>query len=677
MAIDGSISSEQGKRPAGLATSLIDRISGKDSKVAKSLDEIANIRTIYQNTLDQQSALMDTFGKQLPKDLESMLTTAVKGFDNILDQGTEVNENEAEATFALAEKIHKAKIGADNIEVLGFLKQLSKKQQIETIGNVNALSKISGFVKVSGQSLSKFVSSNIEGVSNSDVATELAQSLPVALSGPFAPLVSGIDSLVDFSSLGKKATEKVQAISQKIADKRLAKEQRDTDKLVSTIEDSQNLPAEAAEEAAAAIPAETVDRTDDQVQAINAVNDAIREQGQDMFFSTNTQIDGQNARHAEQMEMMQSMHDTEEAQLDALGELEEGRDSPSKLKALSGPLGGLLGGLGKGVGKSLALLATGFSAIKGVLGKGLVIAGLFHFVDSFKKGIDDIMALDPAQIEANGGFVQAAIVAVMDRVTFGLTSTLSDKLSMFIRDDLPAMLEGLAEIGSDMKDWAVALYEDNMKEPLEAISESIVGWVNDTIVTPFTQLGELLATWFDEYVQTPFEEGFAAISEGIDSIIPDFLKPESEEEESQTALIGKLEESGAVDKATPGTSMFGNKDTLDFTKLNDQKLSSSELQGLSKNLDLDEGQSGTLAGLIKRQKLNEETISKETVKAPPQPAANPIDKLVSVMDAKMAEINKALEKAGGPTVAITSGGGDDLGLHNEDRALDMANMSAT
>lgn len=629
MAIQDSFSTAS--TPAGEADTGIFRAISRSvsegfsaGKAGVVKDEIRQIKKFYQNTLDLQKDLMDATGNELPMQIQNMMRSAIKGFDDILDQKVEVNADQAQATLSLVDKIADQKMGSEIVPVMNDLKKISDRQNLQTIANQNAQERMEITSRALGQSMSSFLGSNIDSISNTDLGRELGESLPVALSGPFAPLVSAVSDLVDFRAVGSKLKQGSADAFNKMFKRSVADSEAETNNLIDRINAGND---------------ETVGKLRDlestemqSKQTLDDMKGIIEDYTSDQFFAQNDFADSQRNFQEMMLEKLVEYEDLMEKQNELIEEAGEDGGGLFDMKAISGPFGAFVKHLG-----TFAKFA----------GKLLVIGALVHTFKSIYDTYQELKNLDLDGFEYLSEFITTA----MDKITFGLTSELSDMVSNFITNN------PFAEKVTDALFGEIDSIIEDFQEggPLQAIG----GYFERM----FERIGGLFESAYDKFIEPPILEAF----KGIQDLGERLGILDSQEEKN----FDKLVESGVV---SDNSGLFDlDKSSIDFGKLSKSGASTDDLKYLRDEIgsDLSNSQLSQLSALIK--KSTERSTQSETVAKMPRVKE---DMVAKTMETGLARIAEATKKGGkGTTVAVASSSRDDMRLHNDNATMDMVNVS--
>lgn len=644
-------------------------------------DEITQIKKFYKNTLDLQKQLQKVTGKELPLQIQSMMQTAISGFDNILDQKVEVNSDQAQATFALVDKIADAKMGSEIIPVMSQLKKISDRQNLQTIANQNAQERMQITSMALGQSMSSFVAENIDAVSNSELGQDLAKSLPVALAGPFGPLVSAMDDLVDFKGIGGRLKQGTADAFNRMFNKSVADGEDEAQELMDTIS--------AGDMAHEASLGELNDSQSKVVAILDDMKNITEDAASDKFFADNIAADRQAMFREQLLERLDSLAKLSEDQIDAIADIDGSGGFAAAVPIPSVPNSrrpnipfGAAGAtaVGSSLGSRLGAAAAAAknkvtstakkvkSATPAKLIGGLAaLAGLSGFVQAVEK----IGELDVDEVEKKGGFFQAVLLQTMDNLTGGITTRLSDGLSELIETNNVARaitdpifgaihgianfatgmmddpLKALEKAGDDLENFFSSLYEDHLKDPLDKA---------------FDKVGSFVSGIWEQHIVHPFEFAMKQIRKFIDDINP-FSKSADEK------TFDRLVESGILVDNTFG---FGDS-KIDFNKLRKQAATEDELRFIRNKLggDLSEAQESRLSALI--LKSSKKPNTRESVERMPRVGEN---SEIKELQKQVSDLTNALSKqANGSTVAVTAPSKDELRVHNDNATIDIVNLA--
>lgn len=644
-------------------------------------DEITQIKKFYKNTLDLQKQLQKVTGKELPLQIQSMMQTAISGFDNILDQKVEVNSDQAQATFALVDKIADAKMGSEIIPVMSQLKKISDRQNLQTIANQNAQERMQITSMALGQSMSSFVAENIDAVSNSELGQDLAKSLPVALAGPFGPLVSAMDDLVDFKGIGGRLKQGTADAFNRMFNKSVADGEDEAQELMDTIS--------AGDMAHEASLGELNDSQSKVVAILDDMKNITEDAASDKFFADNIAADRQAMFREQLLERLDSLAKLSEDQIDAIADIDGTGGFAAAVPIPSVPNSrrpnipfGAAGAtaVGSSLGSRLGAAAAAAknkvtstakkvkSATPAKLIGGLAaLAGLSGFVQAVEK----IGELDVDEVEKKGGFFQAVLLQTMDNLTGGITTRLSDGLSELIETNNVARaitdpifgaihgianfatgmmddpLKALEKAGDDLENFFSSLYEDHLKDPLDKA---------------FDKVGSFVSGIWEQHIVHPFEFAMKQIRKFIDDINP-FSKSADEK------TFDRLVESGILVDNTFG---FGDS-KIDFNKLRKQAATEDELRFIRNKLggDLSEAQESRLSALI--LKSSKKPNTRESVERMPRVGEN---SEIKELQKQVSDLTNALSKqANGSTVAVTAPSKDELRVHNDNATIDIVNLA--
>lgn len=653
--------------------------SFKESQANLVRDEVRQIKKFYQNTLDLQKELQRATGEELPGQIQDMMRVAIKGFDNILDQSMHVDSDQAKATLALVDKVAEAKMGAEVVPVMAQLKKISDRQNLQTIANQNAQDRMEITSRALGQSMTNFVSENIDAVSNSDLGKEIAETMPAALAGPFAPLVSALDDLVDFRGIGGKLKQGTANAFNKMFRKSVADSESETASLIEEIE-------KGADENAAQL--RELDSNETKAnQILIDIKSMMEDTMSDQFFMQNNAQDAQARFQDELFQKMVEYQNLMEEQNNILEDIE--KDGGSGIQPTIGI--GTAGGFGKGLkalvgsfvgGATLAAskikgiftgAVTGLGTIlKGFAGKFLAAAGILHFMSSFTRAVESISNMDLGEIDKAGGFFQALLLKTMDFFTFGLTTKLSDGLQELIAEnDIAKMItdpifEGIMQI----TDFAGRMFDDPLKT-LQDTGDQIQQFFGDLydnhIKSPLTTALDNVGTtisgiWEKNFVQ-PFQFALEQIEKFIDKINP--FKDSAEE-----ARFKALVDEGLITDNSGALDFRDSK--IDFKRLKGEGLSLEELREVRNQIgdDLTDADASKLASLIR--KARNAPNGRETFESLPNTRSN-AEAQTQAHLAKIAE--NTGKNQGGNNVSVTQSASDDLKLHNDNATLGLANIA--